>query len=96
MVITDRTKYLEGIKSFHLDSSKFTQLPSDESKWTNYIINLGNKLKDCFKVLKNEKISEEEFDSISPVGTTSGILYGNPKVHKTVVNNTPKLAIITQ
>ena len=52
---------------------------------------MENKLKDRFKILKNEeKISEKEFDSISPVGTTPGILYGNPKVHKTVVNNTPK------
>ena len=66
-------------------------LPIDEVKWLNYIINLENKLKDRFKVLKNEeKISEKEFDNIYPVGTTPGILYGNPKVHKTVVNNTPK------
>ena len=87
VVITDRTKYLEGIKSLLSDSSKFNQLPIDQSKWINYIINLENKLKDRFKVLKNE---EKESDSISPVETTPGILYGNPKVHKTVVNNTPK------
>ena len=91
VVITDRTKYLEGIKSLLLDSSKFIQLPIDEDKWINYIVNLESKLKDRFKVLKNEeKISEKEFDSICPVGTMPGILYGNPKVHKTVVNNTPK------
>ena len=88
VVITDRTKYLEGIKSLLLDSSKCIQLPIDED---NYIANLESKLKDRFKVLKNEeKISEKEFDSICPVGTMPGILYGNPKVHKTVVNNTPK------
>ena len=88
VVITDRTKYLEGIKSLLLDSSKCIQLPIDED---NYIANLESKLKDRFKVLKNEeKNSEKEFDSICPVGTTPGILYGNPKVHKTVVNNTPK------
>ena len=52
---------------------------------------MENKLKDCFKILKNEeKNSEKESDSISPVGTTPDILYGNPKVHKTVANNTPK------
>ena len=90
MVITDHTKYVEGIKSL-LSDSKFTQLPIDEDKQINYIINLKIKFKDHFKVLKNEeKISEKEFDSISPAGTTSGILYGNTKVHKTVVNNTPK------
>ena len=66
-------------------------LPIDEGKWLNYIINLENKLKDRFKVLKSEeKISEKEFDNICLVGTTPGILYANPQVHKTVVNNTPK------
>ena len=64
---------------------------NDEGKWLNCIINLKNKLKDHFKVFKNEeKISEKEFDNICPVGSTPGILYGNPKVHKTVVNSTPK------
>ena len=33
VVITDRTKYLEGIKSLLSDNSKFMQLPTDEGKW---------------------------------------------------------------
>ena len=74
-----------------MDSSKFMQLPFDEGKWINYIINLESKLKDCFKVLKDKKkISEKEFDSICPVGTLPNILKGNPKVLKTVVNSTLK------
>ena len=55
VVTTDRTKYLEEIKSLLSDSSKFMQLPVDEGKWKNYIINLESKLKDRFKVLKNEE-----------------------------------------
>ena len=55
VVITDRTKYLEGIKSLLLDSSKFIQLPTDEDKLINYIVNVESKLKDRFKVLKNEE-----------------------------------------
>ena len=39
VVITDRTKHLEVVKSLLSDSSKFTQLPIDEVKWINYIIN---------------------------------------------------------
>ena len=31
------------------------QLPIDEGKWINYIINVENKLKDRFKLLKNEE-----------------------------------------
>ena len=46
VVITDRTKYLEGIKSLLLDSSKFIQLPIDDDIWINYIVNLESKLKD--------------------------------------------------
>ena len=102
MVITDRTKYSEGIKSLLSDSSKFMQFPPiDKGNWINYIINLKSKLKDRFKVLENEeKISGKEFDSTFPGGTTPRILCGNPKVHKTFVKNTPKfrpilLAIIT-
>ena len=37
-----------------------------------------------------KEISEKEFDSICLVETTPEILHGNSKVHKTVVNNTPK------
>ena len=37
-----------------------------------------------------KKISEKGFDSICLVETTPEILHGNSKVHKTVVNNTPK------
>ena len=55
VIISDRTKYLEGIKSLFLDSSKFIQLPTDEDKLINYIVNLEKKLKDRFKVLKNEE-----------------------------------------
>ena len=74
MVITNRTKYLERIISLLSDSMTFIQLSIDESKFINYIINLEKKLKDCFKVIKNEeKISVKECDSISPVGTTPGI-----------------------
>ena len=67
------------------------QLPVDGDKWINYNINLESKLKDSFKVLKNEEnFSQKEFDSIYPVGTMPDILHGNSKVHKTMVNNTPK------
>ena len=63
------------------------QLPFDEDKWINYVINL----KACFKVLKQkDKITEKEFDSICLVATSPSILYSNPKVHKTDVSNTPK------
>ena len=44
VVITDRTKYLEGIKSLLSNSSKFMPLPIDEGKWLNYIIKISLKI----------------------------------------------------
>ena len=56
VVIADCSKYLEIFKSLVSDSSKFMQLPTDgKIKWINYIINLESKLKDRFKVLKNDE-----------------------------------------
>ena len=82
---------MKGIKSLLSDNTKFIPLNIDQNKWLNYIVNLEKKLKEHFKTLeKDSKISEDEFKSISPIGTRSDILYGLPKVHKTVINNTPK------
>ena len=82
---------MKGIKSLLSDNTKFIPLNIDQSKWLNYIVNLEKKLKEHFKTLENgNKISEDEFKSICPIGTRPGILYGQPKVHKTVINNIPQ------
>ena len=71
--------------------SRFSKNQIKRYLFLHFEINWESKLKDRFKVLKNdEKISEKELHCICSVGTTPGILYGNPKVHKTVVSNTPK------
>ena len=91
VVITDRENYLKGIKSLLSDNTKFIPLNIDQNKWLNYIVNLEKKLKEHFKTLERDnKISEDEFKSICPIGTRPGILYGQPKVHKTVINNIPQ------
>ena len=65
------------------------KLSIDENKWINYIINLENKLNNCFKVLKNVgKSSEKEFGSICLVESSLHILYDHSKVHKIVAKNT--------
>ena len=82
---------MKGIKSLLSDNTKFIPLNIDQSKWLNYIVNLEKNLKEHFKILeKDNKISEDEFKSICPIGTRPGILYGQPKVHKTVINNIPQ------
>ena len=86
---------MKGIKSLLSDNTKFTPLNIDQNKWLNYIVNLEKKLKKHFKTLeKDNKISEDKFKSICPIGTRPGILYGLPKVHKTVINNIPQFRSI--
>ena len=78
VVIIERNKYLEGIKSVLLDSGKLMQFPIDEDKRINYIIALESDLKLFLKELKIEdKISVKELDSISLVGTMTSILCVN-------------------
>ena len=38
----------------------------------------------------NNKISKDELLKICPVGSRPGILYDNPKIHKSVADNMPK------
>ena len=67
----------------------------DQNKWLNYNVNVEKKLKENFKSLeKNNKISEDEFKSICPIGTRLDILYSQPKIHKTVINNIPQFRSI--
>ena len=91
VVITDKDKYIEGVKCAISDSNKFVQLNITPDKYLNYIINVEKKFKQLFKdLLDNDKISKDEYDKICPKGSRPGILYGNPKIHKPVVDNLPK------
>ena len=91
VVITDKDKYIEGVKRAISDSNKFVQLNITPDKYLNYIINVEKKFKQLFKdLLYNDKISTDEHDKICPKGSRPGILYGNPKIHKPVVDNFPK------
>ena len=91
VVITDKGKYIEGVKWTISDSNKFVQLNITPDKYLNYIINVEKKFKQLFKdLLDNDKISKDEYDKICPKGSRPGILYGNPKIHKPVIDNSPK------
>ena len=91
VVITDKNKYVEGVKCAISDSNKFVQLNITPEKYLNYTTNVEKKFKQLFKdLLDNDKISKDEYDIICPKGSRPGILYGNPKIHKPVVDNLPK------
>ena len=88
VVITDQEKYIEGVKCVISDLNKFIQLNITPHKYLNYIGNVEKEFKQLFKdLLDNDKVSKDEYDKICPEGSRPGILYGNPKIHKTVVDN---------
>ena len=90
VVITNKDKYIEGVKRAISDSNKFVQLNITPDKYLNYIINVEKKFKQLFKdLLDNDKISKDEYDKICHKGSRPGILYGNPKMHKPFVDNLP-------
>ena len=79
VVISDKEKYIEGLKSVISDSNKFVQLNITPDKCLNYIINFEKKFEQLFKnLLDNDKISIDGYDKICPKGSRPGILYGNP------------------
>ena len=78
------------MKSLLPDNSKFIPLKFEKNKLLNYVVNLENKLKEHFKTVENNnKILEDKFKSICPIGTHPSILYGLPKVHKIVIDSIP-------
>ena len=91
VVIIDKKKYIEGVKNVISDSSKFIDLNIPPEDYINYIVNVEKKFRKLFNNLyANNKTSKDELLKICPVGSRPGILYGNPKVHKPVVDNMPK------
>ena len=51
VAITDKEKYIEGLKRAISDSNKFVQLNSTPDKYLNYIINVEKKIQTAFQGL---------------------------------------------
>ena len=92
VVIIDKDKYIQGVKNVISDSSKFIPLNIPPEDYINYIVNVEKKFRKLFNSLyDNNKTSKDELLKICPVGSRPGILYGNPTVHKLVVDNSLNL-----
>ena len=90
-VFVDKEKYIQVFKNVISDSFKFIVLNIPPEVYINYVVNVEKKFRRLFNNLSdNNKISKDELLKICPVGSRPGILYGNPKVHKPVVDNIPK------
>ena len=78
------------MKEIVSDTTKFEQINIKEDKQLNFCWKSDKKVIDLIKPLENErKISEQEYELIYFRVSRPGILYGSPKVHKTVINNCP-------
>ena len=95
LVITGKEKYIKGVKRASSYFDKFVQLNITPEKYLNHIVNVEKKSKQLFRnLLDNDKISKDEYDKICPKGSRLGVFYGNPKIHKPVVNSFPKFRMV--
>ncbi len=69
---------LAGLYCILSDKSKFKLIKSD---WFKYIISLEDKLNRNLRKNKN-KLTDGTYNFLFASGSTPGILYGLPKVHK--------------
>ena len=90
IAISDRSNYLEIMRSILSDSSKFTQVSISEDKQLNFIFDVEKYITELLKDLKiSEVISETVYKSLKPRGSKFGILYGLCKVQKQLVDDCP-------
>ena len=69
------------------DNSKFSKLDIPAGKEINHIVHLEKRITLEFKLLKDKEIIDKStYNSIKPVGSTPGILYGLGKIHKETRN----------
>ena len=78
VVILDKASYLHKTEEILADKSKFKLLPED---WFKCIIRLEDKLNRLLRSIK-KKIPDDIYTWLFAAGSTPGVLYGLPKVHK--------------
>ena len=101
VVLTDKAVYDGKMKEIVQDESKFKKLgirSDDEIKCLKCILDQERNVRDTLykysatnKKRKADYFSKKQYWDLCPRGTRPGILYGSPKVHKPVINNSPKL-----
>ena len=89
-VILDKESYIEKMKESLSETSKFQRLEIPPDKHLNFVINSQDKIKNILKSLYDKKsLTDMLYKKILPVGCRPGILYGQGKVQKPVINNCP-------
>jgi hypothetical protein len=80
LVIIDKVDYIVKVESILADSSKFVKIQDDPYKLS---LKLEDKLNRFLRsLLKKKVLDEHSFQNMYSSGSSPGILYGLPKVHK--------------
>ena len=91
-VVLDKLDYNQKVDTILQDASKFQKILADPF---TLITRAEDKLTRCLRSLLNSKtISKDTFQNLSPSGSSPGILYGLPKVHKVGAPIRPILSAI--
>ena len=89
VVLLDRSDYNQKMNDILSDNTKFCEVGSPEF---SLIFKIEDKINRTLKQLKDDSfISEQTYRSLYSTGSSFGVLYGLPKVHK---NNIPLRPIL--
>ena len=92
IVILNREDYVGKVKELLSDSSKFKVANVKEGKEIRHLMNVREDFKQVIdELLRMEKITQQTYWKLDPIGCKPGVLYGLSKVHKTLVNGLPKM-----
>ena len=90
VVILNRHDYVQKMENILSDSSKFVEVGDPQY---NLIFKAEDKINRTIKQLKDKgMLSEQEYQSLYSSGSSFGVLYGLPKVHKSNLPLRPILA----
>ena len=91
VVIVEKDVYIQKMTHILSDTSKFVEVKFPTGKQLRYILNQEEAIRSALnRLLKEKKINTLTHEKLWPVGSSPGIMYGNPKVHKPLEDGNPK------
>ena len=95
VVILGKESYIKKMTVLLSDTSDFERLEISPDKYLKFVINSKDKYNNIIKGLHDkESLTNMLYKKICPVGSHPGILYGQAKTHKPVINNFPSFRTI--
>ena len=89
VVIINKDAYLQSINNILADRTKFEPITFRKDD-LNHLLDMEKKVRLLLNEMReDDKITQFEYNSLLPIGSRPGILYGLPKVHKKTVNGIP-------